>query len=800
MNGWKLWLAEWRSIGKNPRVWVPILAVALVPLMYAGMFLWAFWDPYGQMKDLPVAIVNQDQGATFDGEQLAIGDELVEKLKTSDAFEFIETTKQEAESGLNDHDYYMAIEIPANFSEKATTALSDKPEKLELKYIANESYNFLAAQIGSSAMEQVKGELSTEVSKQYISAMRDGIQDAATGLDDAATGAEKLADGSKTAENGATELVDGAKLLASKQQELADGASQLNDGMVQLETGTSELANGSQQVYAGSAALSDGASQVNDGAARLQDGTNQLVEGTDTFASKLEELHSGTASLNQGIQQLAAGIQRSKDGSEQLSAGSNELAAAMTTAKEGNAALLAGETQLANGIDQMKTEMLASQDQLIAQLSALAEAGQSASPEMLQAIVAQLGQGKTATAAGFDELAVGAARVKEGQTALGDGLTKAEVGAQELASGLATLRDGQTELANGVQALADGSNKVEQGAETAAVSSKELASASNRLNAGVGALKDGTAELADGSTRLTEATSALSEGSAKLADGAKTAGAGTNTLVDGAVRLAEGGKNLQSGSDKLADGLSELASGNSKLRDALADGAEAAAVEIQDENVDMMAGPITVVNDSIHPVPNYGTGFAPYFMSLGLFVGALLLSIVYPLYDPAGKPKRSLSWLVSKSGVLLIVGLIQALVLDVAMVVLLGLEVEAPLQFFGFSWLVSITFLLIVQLLVTTLGNPGRFVAIVLLILQLTTSAGTFPLELIPSALQPFNAWLPMTYTVSGYKEILSADGWSYLQQAIVYLSFVSTACFFLLWGYFRIAWKKRYRMTTSEA
>lgn len=800
MNGWKLWLAEWRSIGKNPRVWVPILAVALVPLMYAGMFLWAFWDPYGQMKDLPVAIVNQDQGATFDGEQLAIGDELVEKLKTSDAFEFIETTKQEAESGLNDHDYYMAIEIPANFSEKATTALSDKPEKLELKYIANESYNFLAAQIGSSAMEQVKGELSTEVSKQYISAMRDGIQDAATGLDDAATGAEKLADGSKTAENGATELVDGAKLLASKQQELADGASQLNDGMVQLETGTSELANGSQQVHAGSAALSDGASQVNDGAARLQDGTNQLVEGTDTFASKLEELHSGTASLNQGIQQLAAGIQRSKDGSEQLSAGSNELAAAMTTAKEGNAALLAGETQLANGIDQMKTEMLASQDQLIAQLSALAEAGQSASPEMLQAIVAQLGQGKTATAAGFDELAVGAARVKEGQTALGDGLTKAEVGAQELASGLATLRDGQTELANGVQALADGSNKVEQGAETAAVSSKELASASNRLNAGVGALKDGTAELADGSTRLTEATSALSEGSAKLADGAKTAGAGTNTLVDGAVRLAEGGKNLQSGSDKLADGLSELASGNSKLRDALADGAEAAAVEIQDESVDMMAGPITVVNDSIHPVPNYGTGFAPYFMSLGLFVGALLLSIVYPLYDPAGKPKRSLSWLVSKSGVLLIVGLIQALVLDVAMVVLLGLEVEAPLQFFGFSWLVSITFLLIVQLLVTTLGNPGRFVAIVLLILQLTTSAGTFPLELIPSALQPFNAWLPMTYTVSGYKEILSADGWSYLQQAIVYLSFVSTACFFLLWGYFRIAWKKKYRMTTSEA
>ncbi|TCI28336.1 YhgE/Pip domain-containing protein [Exiguobacterium sp. SL-10] len=800
MNGWKLWTAEWRSIGKDPRVWIPILAVALVPLMYAGMFLWAFWDPYGQMEDLPVAIVNEDRGATFDGEQLAVGDELVEKLKTSDAFEFVETTKQEATSGLDDHDYYMAIEIPADFSEKATTALDDKPEKLELKYIANESYNFLAAQIGGSAMEQVKSELSTEVAKQYVSAMRDGIQDAASGLDDAAAGAAKLADGSKTAENGATELADGTALLASKQRELADGASQLNEGVAQLESGTAELANGSQQVYDGSAALADGARQVNDGASALQDGTSQLVEGTSTFASKLEELQSGTASLNQGAQELAAGIVRSKDGSAQLSAGSNELAAAMTSAKEGNAGLVAGETQLVNGIGQMKTKMLTSQDELITQLSALAESGQSAPPEMLQAIVAQLTEGQTATAAGFDELAAGATRVKEGQVALGDGLTQAEAGASELASGLATLQEGQIELANGAQALAEGSTQVDQGAQTAATSSKELATASSQISAGVGELKVGTSELATGSNRLTEATGALSEGSSKLADGAKSAGDGTSTLADGASRLADGGKDLQSGSTQLANGLSDLESGNSELRDALAEGAAAASIDIREDNVDMMAGPVTIVNDSIHPVPNYGTGFAPYFMSLGLFVGALLLSIVYPLYDPAGKPKRSLSWLVSKSGVLLVVGLIQALVLDVAMVMLLGLEVEAPLQFFGFSWLVSITFLLIVQLLVTTLGNPGRFVAIVLLILQLTTSAGTFPLELIPSALQPFNAWLPMTYTVAGYKEILSADGWSYLQQAILYLSFVSAACFFLLWGYFHIAWKKKYRLTTSEA
>lgn len=800
MNGWKLWKAEWRSIGKDPRVWIPILAVVLVPLMYAGMFLWAFWDPYGQMKDLPVAIVNEDSGATFEGDSLAIGDELVDKLLASEAFEFVETTKEEAESGLQDHAYYMTIEIPEDFSEKATTALDDQPEPLELKYIANESYNFLAAQIGGSAMEQVKAELSTEVAKQYVSALRDGIDEAGAGLGEAADGASLLADGSETAKNGATQLADGAALLASKQQQLANGAGRLGEGVSQLATGTTDLADGSQRVYEGSAALSDGARRVDDGASVLLDGTNQLVEGTTTFALKLEELHTGAKSLDDGMRHLAAGIDQAKSGSERLVAGSSELATGMTNAKQGNAALLAGETELIDGIGQMKTMLLANQDELMQQLSALAQSGQPIPPEVLQQVVSRLEEGQQATAAGFDELTVGATRVRDGQTALDAGLTKAEAGANELASGLATLNEGQAELADGATALAAGSARLEQGAQTAAASSNELASASTTLNAGVGQLRDGTSELASGSTRLTEATGALTDGSKKLATGAKDAEDGTRTLSDGAIQLADGGATIASGSSELKDGLSELESGNATLRDALAEGADRASIDLGDDNVDMMAGPVTVVNDSIHHVPNYGTGFAPYFMSLGLFVGALLLSIVYPLYDPAGKPKRSLSWLASKSGVLIVIGFVQALVLDVAMVYLLGLEVDAPLQFFGFSWLASITFLMIVQLLVTVLGNPGRFVAIILLILQLTTSAGTFPLELIPRALQPFNALLPMTYTVAGYKEILSGDGAQYLQSATIYLLLVSLACLGLLWGYFRIAWKKKYRGIPSEA
>ena len=327
-----------------------------------------------------------------------------------------------------------------------------------------------------------------------------------------------------------------------------------------------------------------------------------------------------------------------------------------------------------------------------------------------------------------------------------------------------------------------------------------MSEGSEKLADGAKSASTGTSELVNGANQLADGGQKLQSGSRELAEGAKSAGAGTSKLTDGANQLANGGEELSEGSGELADGMKELASGSEELRDALVKGAKDADIGLTDDNVEMMADPVSLVDNSIHEVPNYGTGFAPYFMSLGLFVGALLLSIVYPLYDPAGRPKRSLSWVSSKSGVLMVVGFLQALILDVAMVQLLGLEVSEPLKFFGFSWLTSITFLFIVQLLVTTLGNPGRFVAIVLLILQLTTSAGTFPLELIPRALQPFNALLPMTYTVAGYKEILSSDGAQYLQMATTYLVFVAAGCFVLLWAYFRIAWKKKYRQVTSEA
>src|SRR5690606_4425994 len=107
----------------------------------------AFWDPYDHLADLPVAIVNEDQGADFEGKELQLGSDLVDKLKESGDFNFQFVNKEQGYKDLKNQEYYMLIEIPSEFSSNATTLLDDHPEKLKLVYVPNESYNFLSSQI-----------------------------------------------------------------------------------------------------------------------------------------------------------------------------------------------------------------------------------------------------------------------------------------------------------------------------------------------------------------------------------------------------------------------------------------------------------------------------------------------------------------------------------------------------------------------------------------------------------------------------------------------------------------------------
>ncbi|WP_412734006.1 YhgE/Pip family protein [Heyndrickxia coagulans] len=219
----------------------------------------------------------------------------------------------------------------------------------------------------------------------------------------------------------------------------------------------------------------------------------------------------------------------------------------------------------------------------------------------------------------------------------------------------------------------------------------------------------------------------------------------------------------------------------------------ASKIQANNKTYNMMADPVSLHTTHYDRVPNYGTGFTPYFLSLGLFIGALILTIVYPLVESAGIPKNGISWFFSKLGVLLIVSILQSVIADLIILSGVGIHVKNVPLFLLFSVVTSFTFMALIQFLVTFLQNPGRFLAIVILILQLTSSAGTFPLEVIPKFIQWFNPLLPMTYSVRGFKAVVSSGEMGVMWQnaGILLIYIVGAEVLTLL--YFVIRYRRQY-------
>ncbi|NNU89625.1 YhgE/Pip domain-containing protein [Anoxybacillus sp. CHMUD] len=664
----KLFIKEIKAVTSNRKVLIPIIAVLFIPLLYSGMFLWAFWDPYDHLDDLPVAVVNNDKGATFEGEELHIGDDLVDKLKEKKQFDWHFVSQSEGEKGLKEQRYYMLIEIPEDFSKNATTLQDDHPKKLQLIYKPNEGFNFLSAQIGGTAVERIKTEVAKTLTETYAENMFENVKTLADGLTKA-----------------------------------SDGANKLHDGLVEAKDGTNRL-------Y--------------DGMTRIVDGQKQLLEGTKQAEEGTSELVSGARDLLEGMKALDARMPLLLQGSEQLSGGTEQLVTSLAEWQQGATQVQTGATQVTSGLEQLVSQL----NTLVAQ----------ASDPVQKAVYEQLKQH-------VEQLSLGSKQVETGVVQLNDGAKALQVGATSLSEGAKQLHEGHVALDSGV----------------------------NELLAGQQQLVGGMNQLQDGAHRL----------------------------ADGAQQLANGMNELTNGTETLQAGMNQLVDGSGELADKLKEGAEKASnVKANEDVYNMFAEPVKVKDKKINEVPNYGTGFTPYFLSLGLFVGALLLSIVFPLREPAGVPRSPFQWFFAKFGVLIGVGVLQALLADSVLLFGLDLQVKSVPLFLLFSVVTSITFLSVIQFLVTVFGDPGRFIGIVILILQLTTSAGTFPLELIPRALQHFNAWLPMTYSVFGFKAVISSGDFAFMWENVGKLLMFIVVMMAGTMTYFTIQHRRQFTTIVEQA
>ncbi|MFQ6338972.1 YhgE/Pip family protein [Bacillus sp. AF62] len=860
MKGNQLLRKEFTEIIKSKKILIPIIAVLFVPILYAGMFLWAFWDPYKQLDDLPVAVVNLDKGAVFDGKPIEVGKGLVDNLKDNKSFKWEFVSEKEAKKGMEGRKYYMLVRIPDDFSSNATTLLKDNPKPLNLEYIPNESLNFLSSQIGGTAIEKIKTEVSSTLTKTYAEKMFDSIKDVSKGLADGAEGANELHDGSSELHDGSSKVTDGLHTLQGKSGEMKDGVGKLFDGSGKVTAGLNTLNSKNGEMQIGIGKLVDGSGKVTDGLhvlnsnagiGKLVDGSGKVTAGLNTLNSKTGELRDGSEKVTGGLNKLVSKSGDLKTETTDLSNGMGKLVEGRSQLEKGSQEIQKGLQDLnsnvqksAAGLEEMQSKVpsilntvnekidgaganinqlneltqstagdakTAAQDvaNLQKQIESLPKeyqeqlqpfitsavkstatvqqkaAGVAGGTNKLNEEVKQLKgeihqttnglQNKLPNPAGMKALAGGVEKLTNAQNefvskfhGFGEGLDNAKIGADK-------LKDGSVQLIDGVTQLQSGSGKVTAGLGQLSAGVNQLADGSSKVTDGLGTLSAGVNQLADGSSKVTGGLGTLSVGANQmaggvnqLADGSGQVTTGLGTLSTGSTQLIDGVNKLADGSGKVTDGLVKVNDGSGELAEKLGEGAEKTGeVKGTDKTYDMFASPVKVKTEKMAEVPNYGTGFTPYFLSLGLFVGALLLSIVYPLRDTVGVPKSGFSWFISKFGVLLSVGIIQAIVADVILLFGLGVEVQSIPYFILFSIITSLAFIALIQCLVTAFGDAGRFIAIITLIIQLTTSAGTFPLELIPKFLQPFHAWLPMTYSVSGLKAVVSSGDFDFMWQNI---------------------------------
>jgi putative membrane protein len=736
--GKKSFMLELSAIFTNRKLLIPIIAILFIPILYSGMFLWAFWDPYKQLDDLPVAVVNADEGAVMDGKNIEIGNDFVEKLKDSKQFDFKFIDKEKGFDELKNQKYYLLIEIPKSFSKNATTLLDEHPKKLEIKYIPNESFNFLSAQIGDTAMQKIKALVSEKVTQTYAETMFDSMTKMADGYQTADEGAGKLNNGINKVNDGAKTLEDKLALLAEKQLDFKSGTSKVYNGSAELAKGSEQLADGLGKLVDAKTQLLDGAEKARTGSQSLDDGIKQVHQGAATADEKMGQVVNGTAQINNGAVELNGYLTQLHSGTEQLAKGT------------------------AAGAEEVKASISQLQTQLEPMLKSMPAEQKKALIDNLNKFVAQ------------------SEALQKQSELLNEKTGQIAAGSEELQKNIATLNEGQKALKNGLDQLNEGAGKLENGS---------------------GQLVNGQTQFTDGLKTFGKKLTEASSGAQSLAGGAGELSSGAGQLELGSKALADGSSQLSKGSGQIADGTNELAAGSKEFKDKIDDAVkQTSGLKADNETYNQVSQPVKVAKERLNKVPNYGTGFAPYFISLGFFVGALLLSIVFPLREPVGVPKNGFSWFAGKFGIITGVGIIQALILSVILLLGLGIKVQSVPLFILFSVITSLVFMALIQLLVTTLGEPGRFLAIIVLILQLTTSAGTFPLELIPEKLQFFNAIFPMTYSVSGFKEVISSGNFAFMwHNGFILFGFM--AVFMLLTLLFFItSHKRRYSGMNAEA
>ncbi|WP_327655185.1 YhgE/Pip domain-containing protein [Streptomyces sp. NBC_00483] len=663
MRSPKLAALELRRFGRGKLPRAALVALLLLPLLYGALYLWSFWDPYGKLDKIPVALVNDDQGATAAGKKVTAGDDITKGLYDSDTFQWHEVDSAQAKKGLEDGTYYLSLTMPKDFSKRIASSSGESPETGALQVRTNDANNYIVGQISRTVFSEVRSAASSNASRSFLDKIFVSFSDIHDATQKAAKGADQLEGGIGKAKKGSKDLADGLK-------DAKKGSGDLESGLTKLTTGAGDLESGSRQ--------------VSDGTQQLADKVNGAADQVRPFLKGNKKAIADTARL---VADSAAGVRHNLD----------DLVRIAPTARTG---AHAGSDAL-DAVYERRCEKAVIND--------------PACPDLKKAKTAA---NDVATIS--DDLNT---LIQDEHGNLG-----------QMDSHLATLQEQSEALAKNAPTL-----------------DKDLDNAVAQINK----LNDGAGQVAAGAQKLHTGLGTAQSGSAELNSGVGELKTGANDLNGGMFQLADGSGKLAGG---LHDGVQKIPDYDKKDRD---------------QRTGVMADPVQLASQSLHKAPNYGTGFAPYFIPLSLWVGAM---VAYMLIQPMNRralAAGSSSWRVAFAGWLPVaaLGFLQVAALMSVLHWALGLQMLHAAGTVGFLFLVTACFAAIVQWLNARFGAAGRILVLAFLMLQLTSAGGTYPVQTSPGFFNALHPFLPMSYVVEALRRLISGGGLGPVWQACVVLT-----------------------------
>lgn len=711
---------------------IVILAVViLIPIIYSFFYLKSYWNPYGDLTGLKIAVVNLDDGEDNENQ----GAEFLKSLQDDGTFDICPVSLDEANEGMQNGDYYATITIPSNFTKCLNSASTTDKQISTITYSPNQASNYLSSQIINSAVKTMEINLQAKVSSAIAGNLADNLK--------------SVPDSLETVSDASSQLLDGSKTLTSGLKEISDGTSKLNNSYTEFDNGVNSASEGSKSLKSGIDQVNSGVDSLSTGSNSLNTAISQINAGVDELSKKgadgIKSLSNGITSVDDGAGKLNTNLSAYVDGTKQLASGTT--------------AYVTGAFGVFNGIDKYIKSVNSSNEQMATFLASVANLKTSSDPEAQKlAIKAQA----IIDSNGTSELKNGEDQIRAGIVKLTASNSTLTTGATTLLNSSDALKAGSNSLYAGTQQLAQGSaslGQITSGITNLKSALNQVQTGTKSLQSGVGTLKIGTTKLASGSDSLQSGLITLSDSSSQIKSALNTLDTGTTSAYTGSTQLTSG---LQEFNDEINKNIDTTNNDLKKL----------SGIE------DFAEDPVEFKTEAYGEVNSYGIAFTPLFLCIGLWVGALMCYVVlyydqkhrFGILDHDNKHKFI------QNIVYIALGAVQGVIVAALLKLGLGFEVQDIGLYYFASILIGITFTSIIQFLIRNFGDVGKFLALIILVLQLAASGGTFPVETIDKGFQAVTPFLPMTYSIKLLREVLVPTATNFKSNYIMIL-LATTIC-----------------------